>query len=123
MTEDYLLQEFHEAGIWLPEELERIEALKKMFQPPAHEFAKQMQMNALADLAARQHGGVPAFSPLSGQLSQAMVPPVRALQNHPRLVIDQVCFPQLPVAFPGQMIPMRPRGFLGSIVGGIFGAL
>ncbi len=25
MTDDYLLQEFHEAGIWLPEELEEDE--------------------------------------------------------------------------------------------------
>ena len=70
MTDDCLLQEFHEAGIWLPEELEIIKAHKEMAQFRAEAFAKQMQMNRRADLAALQHGVPIGFSTLSGPSQQ-----------------------------------------------------
>lgn len=99
MTEDYLLQEFHEAGIWLPEELEIIKAHKEMAQFRAEAFAKQMKMSALADLAALQHG-VPL-----GRMGVIPITPLSAMR------------------FSGQPVPIRQRGFLGSVIGGIFGAL
>ena len=85
MTDDSLLQEFHEAGIWLPDELEAAEAQRKQQMM----FAQQMH----------------------------------ALQNHPRLAIDQTYFAHLPPPFAGQMIPMRRPSVIGRLVGGIFGAL
>ena len=40
MTDDYLLQEFHEAGIWLPDELEVI----RRQQENQRNWARQMDM-------------------------------------------------------------------------------
>ena len=74
MPEDYLLQEFHEAGIWLPEELKAAEEREKA-------------MTALGQM------GLVPINPLSMPL------------------------------FAGQVIPVRRGGFLGSVIGGIFGAL
>ena len=43
MTEDYLLQEFHEAGIWLSREREQLRRAAEMQQLQRKMFAQQIQ--------------------------------------------------------------------------------
>lgn len=51
MNEDYLIQEFHEAGIWLPEELEQREVEQEVAKRRA-EFLT-MQARALQNRMPR----------------------------------------------------------------------
>lgn len=45
-----LIEEFHEAGIWLPEEIEARERQREMDERQAKFFASQMQMQAQANM-------------------------------------------------------------------------
>lgn len=85
MTDDYLLQEFHEAGIWLPEEMEAFRQAREL---------RQRQDRMFLDMMKAQQARIGA----------APVNP----------------YPQ---SFLGQPIPVRHRGILGFLGGGIFGAL
>ena len=103
MTEDYLIQEFHEAGIWLPEELECIAEQDR-------EDARQIKLNT-----QRLNEQV--------KLEQGFAYQVQALRNNPRF-IDHHLGEQLPPVFPGRMIPVHPpRGFLAGLIGGAAGIL
>ena len=59
MNEDLLIEEFHDAGLWLPEEIEARDRQRKLDKRRGELFAAQMQAEAgrVLSLPANQFSG------------------------------------------------------------------